>query len=80
MLTAPSVNHPTIILLMRDQRADADNRVVNVFREFVANLRLDFVCFSVVTIRRSETCEVRNRLNMPYDHVGHVRRLAFTAA
>ena len=48
--------------------------------KFVAKFCPNFViALSLVTIRRSETL-VRNRLNIPYDHVGHVRRLAYTAA
>ena len=42
--------------------------------KFVAKFCPNFViALSIVTIRRSETL-VRNRLNIPYDHVGHVRR------
>ena len=70
-----------IILLMRDQRADADNRVINVLWEFVAKFGANFVvALAVVTIRRSEACKVRHRFNIPYEHVGHVRRLAYIAA
>ena len=81
MRSTKRLNDPVIAVPMRNQCPNADDRVVNVLGKLVAKLGTDFVVsFSVVTIRRSETYEVRNRLNIPYDHVGHVRRLAFTAA
>jgi hypothetical protein len=52
-----------------------------VLWKFVAKFCPNFViALSIVTIRRSETCEVRNRLNIPYDHVGMSGALAYTAA
>ena len=70
-----------IILLMRNQRADADNRVVNVLGEFVAKFGANFVIApAVVTFRRSETREVGYCFNIPYEHVGHVRRSEYIAA
>jgi hypothetical protein len=40
---------------MRNQRADADNRVVNVLWEFVAKFSANFViALALVTFRRSE--------------------------
>ena len=49
-------------------------------QKFVPEFGANFVLgLAVVTIRRSEACEIRHRFNIPYDHVGHVRRLAFTA-
>jgi hypothetical protein len=78
---AERVNDPMIILLMSDQRANADNRVVNVFWEFVSKFGANFViALAVVTIRRSEACEVGHRFNVPYEHVWHVKRLAYIAA
>jgi len=35
---------------------------------------------AVVSIRRSEACEVRHRFNVPREHVWHVRRLTYIAA
>jgi hypothetical protein len=68
---AECVNDPMIILLMRDQRADADNRVVNVFWEFVAEFRANFVvAFTVVTIRRSEACKIRYRFDVHTSTLG----------
>jgi hypothetical protein len=36
--------------------------------------------YCVVTVCRSEACEVRYRFDVPYESVGHVRRLAYIAA
>ena len=75
------VNDPMIILLMRDQRADADNRVIDVLWKFIPEFGANFVLgFAVVTFRRSEAREVRHRFNVPYEHVWHVRRLMYIAA
>ena len=63
-----------IILLMRNQRANADNRVVDVLWKFGANFVFGF---AVVTIRRSEACEVGHRFNIPYEQVWHVTRLVY---
>jgi hypothetical protein len=55
---AERVNHPMIILLMRNQRADADNRVIDVLWKFIPEFGANFVLgFAFVTIRRSEACE-----------------------
>ena len=42
MRRAERINDPMIIFLMRDQRADADNRVVDVLWKFVARVRREF--------------------------------------
>ena len=81
MRRAERVNHPMIILLMRNQRADADNRVIDVLWKFIPEFGANFVVgFAFVTIRRSEACEVGYCFNVPYEHVWHVRRLANIAA
>jgi hypothetical protein len=55
MRRAERVNRPIIILLMRDQRTNANDRVINVFWKFVAEFRANFVvAFAVVTVCRSE--------------------------
>ena len=75
MRRAERVNHPTIILLMRDQRADADNRVIDVLWKSFAQVRREFrPRFAFVTIRHSEAREVRHGFNVPYENVGHVMR------
>ena len=68
------INEPMIILLMRDQRANADNRVVDMLWEFVPEFGTNFVvALTVVTICRREAREIRYCLNVPYEHVWHVR-------
>ena len=58
---------------MRDQRADADNRVIDVLRKFFPEFGANFVvALAVETIRRSKACEVRHRFDIPYEHVWHV--------
>jgi hypothetical protein len=48
---------------------------------FVPELGANFViALAVVTISRSEACEVRHRFNIPYEYVRHVRRLVQLAA
>jgi hypothetical protein len=62
-----------IILLMRNQRANADNRVVDVLWKFIPEFGANFViAFTVVTIRRSEAREVGHRFKVPYEQVWHV--------
>ena len=64
-----------------DQCADADNRVIDVLWKFIPDFGANFVLgFAFVTIRRNEAYEVRHRFNVPYEHVWHVRRLAYIAA
>ena len=65
---------------MRYQSANTGNRVIDVLGKLVAHFGANFViAFAVVTIRRSEACEVRHRFNVPYEHVWHVMRLACVA-
>ena len=57
MWRAKCVHYPMIVLQMRDQRADADNRVVDVLWKFIPEFGANFVLgFAVVTIRRSKAC------------------------
>jgi hypothetical protein len=65
----------------RNQRADTDNRVVDVLWKFIPEFCPNFVLgFAIVTIRRSKACEVRHRFNIPYESVRHVRRSPHIAA
>jgi hypothetical protein len=67
------IDYPMSVLLMRDQRANADNRVVNVFWKFVPEFGANFViALAVVTIRRSEARKVGYSLDVPYENVGHL--------
>jgi hypothetical protein len=55
MWRSKGIDYPMIILLMRNQRANADNRVVDVLWKFIPEFGANFVLgFAVVTIRRSE--------------------------
>jgi hypothetical protein len=52
-----------------------------VLWKFIPEFGANFVLgFAIVTIRRSEACKVGHRFNIPYEHVWHVRRLAYIAA
>jgi hypothetical protein len=62
---------------MGGQRADANNRVIDVLWKFIPEFGANFVLgFAFVTIRRSEAYQVGHRFNVPW----HVRRLAYAAA
>jgi hypothetical protein len=49
--------------------------------EIAPELGANFViALAVVTISRSDACEVMRRFNIPYEYVRHVRRLVQFAA
>jgi len=70
-----------INVVVRDQSADASNRVVNVLRKSLAQLRSDFVVAPAIKIiGSSETAKIRDRFEVPYDYVGHLLHVGFRRA
>jgi hypothetical protein len=63
-----------VTLFMSDERADTDNRVVNVLWELVAERLSDFfVQFASETVGSSITRDIRHGFEVPNDDVvGHV--------
>jgi len=70
------IDHPLIILLMRDQRADANDLVIDVFRRLVAHCPAHFVGqFTEQVISKRKPADIGYCLNISCDHVWHVTRL-----
>ena len=67
---------------MSDERADTDNRVIDVLWELVAECISDFFArFSSETIGSSVTQDIRYGFEVPNDNVvGHVTRRETVAA
>jgi hypothetical protein len=67
-----------IVLLMGDQRANADDRMVDVFRKLVAHCGADFLGSLIEQIiSRSKTADIGYCLNVPDENMWHVIRLAY---
>src|SRR5260370_42297756 len=65
------IDYPLIIIAMRDQCANTDYRVVQVFGKLVANCCANFfVTLAVMTVSSSKSFYVRNSLKIPDENMG----------
>src|SRR4029078_1465815 len=70
--TTASIHAPAVVFLMRDQRADANDRVVDVLRKLVAHGVADVgIALSLVAIGGRDPCEIGNGLDIPGDDTSH---------
>ena len=61
-----------IVRLVRDQRANADDRVVDMLGKLVANGGADFVvALAVKSIGSSEPTKIGDRFEVPHEDVSH---------
>jgi hypothetical protein len=66
-------NPATIVNSMRNQRTNADDRVIDMLRELVTEFGSNLIiALASVTIRSSETFQVRDGFDIPNDELAHV--------
>src|SRR5262249_12296150 len=71
MWRTEGVNGPMTVFLMRSQGTDADDRVVDMFREFVPHCGPNVsIGLAVMPIGGGKALQVRSRLNVPDDDAG----------
>src|SRR5262249_44296141 len=68
---AERIDRPLVILLMGNQGADAEDRMIDVLGELVAHCSANVViALANMTVGSGEALEVRNSLNVPDDDAG----------
>ena len=68
---AQRIHNPAVIVLMGNQRADADDRVVDVLRKLVADGGADLVVgLAIETLGGRKPLEVGDGLDIPGDDAG----------
>ena len=71
------IDYPMIAVMVRDESANADDRTVDVLREFVAHRDADFLGgFAHEIVSGGKAADIGYRLNVPDKNGWHVMRLA----
>jgi hypothetical protein len=73
------INLPIIAILTGDQRANADNRMINVFRKLVAHCGADFLGSLIEQIIcGGKAADIGYCLNIPDENMWHVSAIYIT--
>jgi hypothetical protein len=70
---AERIDRPAAVFAVGDQRTDANDRMVDVLGELVAQLGANLVvALTLVAVGGGKTSQVRDRFDIPNDHASHV--------